>query len=56
MVSTLAPEAVLLAWQRLIRINLDSWKPEVAEWLHSDAAEPVLKELLVMVPCPPTLH
>ena len=50
------PETVLIAYQRLLQLNLESWKPEVADWLHSEAAEPVLKELLASVPCPNTLH
>lgn len=46
----------MLAFQQLMQLNWDSWKPEVAEWLHSEDAEPVLKELLLAVPCPATRH
>jgi len=49
-------QAAVLAYQQLLKLNWDSWKPEVAEWLHSEDAEPVLKELLVAVPCPAVLH
>ena len=50
------PEQVLNAYLRLIELNLGSWKPQVAAWLHSPEAEAPLKELLAMVPCSPTLH
>jgi len=49
-------EAAMVAYQRLLQLNWESWKPEVAEWLHSEDAEPVLKELLVAVPCSATVH
>lgn len=49
-------QAAVLAYQRLLQLNWESWKPEVADWLHSEDAEPVLKELLVAVPCSATLH
>ena len=42
--------------RELIQLNMESWKPEVNEWLHSEDAEPVLKELLVIVPCSGTVH
>jgi hypothetical protein len=51
-----ATEAALLAYQQLMQLNLESWRPEVAEWLHSEDAEPVLKDLLVAVPCARTMH
>ena len=51
-----ATQAALLAYQQLMQLNLESWRPEVAEWLHSEDAEPVLKDLLVAVPCPRTIH
>jgi hypothetical protein len=41
---------------RLIELNLGAWRPHVAEWLHSPEAEAPLKELLILVPCSPTLH
>jgi hypothetical protein len=50
------PEAVIQAYLRLVELNLGSWKPQVAAWLHSEEAEPSLKELLIMVPCSPTVH
>lgn len=50
------PQAALMAWQQLMLLNLESWKPEVAEWLHSEAAEPVLRDLLSAVPCPAVIH
>ncbi len=56
MLTAYAPEAVIQAYQRLIQLNMESWKPEVADWLHSEDAEPVLKELLAIVPCSVTLH
>jgi len=48
--------AVMRAWQRLLQLNLEAWKPEVAEWLHSEAAQPELREFLALVPCSTTLH
>jgi hypothetical protein len=50
------PEAVIQAFKRLVQLNLESHKPEVADWLHSEDAEPELKALLEMVPCSPTFH
>ena len=49
-------EAAVQAYRELLQLNWDSWKPEVAEWLHSEDAEPVLKELLAAVPSPAVLH
>jgi hypothetical protein len=49
-------QAAIQAYQQLLKLNWDSWKPEVAEWLHSEDAAPVLKELLAAVPCPAVLH
>jgi hypothetical protein len=56
MVTGYAPEAVIQAYRRLIQLNMESWKPEVNDWLHSQEAEPVLEELLAMVPCSGTVH
>jgi len=56
MVTGYAPEAVIQAYRRLIQLNMESWKPEVNNWLHSEEAEPVLEELLAMVPCSGTVH
>ena len=49
-------QAAVVAYQQLMQLNWESWKPEVADWLHSEAAEPVLKNLLAAVPCPAVLH
>ena len=56
MVTGYTPEAVIQAYRRLIQLNMESWKPEVNDWLHSEEAEPVLEELLAMVPCSGTVH
>ena len=56
MVTTIATEAVIRAYQRLIQLNMESWKPEVTDWLHSEEAEPELKALLEIVPCSTTIH
>ncbi len=50
------PLASIQAYLRLMELNLGSWRPHVAEWLHSEEAEEPLKQLLVMVPCSPTIH
>jgi hypothetical protein len=50
------PDAAINAYLRLMELNMASWKPQVAEWLHSDDAAPSLKQLLALVPCSPTLH
>jgi len=50
------PQAVILAYQQLIQLNLELYKPEVANWLHSEEAEPALKEMLVNVPCAGNIH
>jgi hypothetical protein len=50
------PDASIQAYLRLMELNLGSWRPQVAAWLHSREAEAPLKELLTMVPCSPTLH
>jgi len=44
------------AYLELVALNMRLWKPEVADWLHSEDAEAQLKQLLAVVPCPPTLH
>jgi len=49
--TTQVPEAVIQAYQRLVQLNLELHKPEVAQWLHSEDAEPALKEMLENVPC-----
>jgi len=50
------PDASIQAYLRLMELNFGAWRPQVAEWLHSQEAEAPLKELLTMVPCSPTLH
>jgi len=50
------PAAVVQAYLQLIQLNLSSWRPQVAEWLHSKEAEPSLRMLLLAVPCSPTIH
>ncbi len=56
LIANYGAQAAILAYQRLLQLNWESWKPEVADWLHSEDAEPVLKELLVAVPCSATVH
>ncbi len=52
MPDVIAPqEAALIAYRQLIAINLESWKPEVDAWLHSEAANEELQRLLAAVPC-----
>ena len=50
------PDAAIQAYLRLMELNLASWRPQIAQWLHSEEAEAPLKELLSLVPCSPTLH
>jgi len=50
------PDGAIHAYLKLIELNMTSWQPQVAEWLHSEDAEPSLKELLAIVPCSPTIH
>ena len=50
------PVAAINAHFRLMQLNFQSWKPDVEKWLHSDEAEASLQELLMNVPCSPTLH
>jgi len=45
------PVEVVNAWYQLMQLNLTSHQPKVTEWLHSEDADPVLKQLLVNVPC-----
>jgi hypothetical protein len=44
------------AWLELVALNMRLWRPEVADWLHSEAATAPLKQLLAVVPCPPEVH
>ena len=53
---TYLPPASVQAYRQLIELNLQSWKPEVADWLHSEDAGPVLESLLAHVPCSVTMH
>jgi hypothetical protein len=50
------PDFAIHAYLRLMALNMAAWRPQVAEWLHSEDAEPQLKELLAVVPCSPTIH
>ena len=50
------PEAIILAYQRLVQLNLKLHKPEVEDWLHSKEAEPALAEMLANVPCAGHIH
>lgn len=56
MVTNQAPQAVILAYQRLVQLNLELYRPEVENWLHSEDAEPALKEILANVPCAGHIH
>jgi hypothetical protein len=47
---------IVNAHLRLLALNFGSWKPEVEAWLHSEEAEAPLQELLIHVPCSPTIH
>jgi hypothetical protein len=49
-------EAEIRAYLRLLELNLASWKPQVAEWLHSEDSTTALRQLLAAVPCSPTRH
>jgi hypothetical protein len=50
------PAASVDAYRQLLALNLQMYKPEVADWLHSDEAEPVLMQILLNVPCSETVH
>ena len=50
------PPASVYAWQQLQDLNLQLNKPDVADWLHSEEASPVLATLLANVPCSVTEH
>jgi hypothetical protein len=49
-------DAAIQAYLQLMALNMRSWKPDVAAWLHSDAGHVALGQLLVVVPCSPTVH
>jgi hypothetical protein len=49
-------DAAIQAYLQLIALNMRSWQPDVAAWLHSDAGNEALGQLLVVVPCSPTVH
>jgi hypothetical protein len=49
-------QSAIHAYLELMALNLGSWRPEVAAWLHSADAESALRALLVAVPCSPTVH
>lgn len=44
------------AYFELVALNMRLWRPEVADWLHSDDAQAPLMQLLSIVPCSPTVH
>jgi hypothetical protein len=48
--------AAIHAYLELIALNLGSWRPDVAAWLHSEDGESALRALLAAVPCSPTVH
>lgn len=48
--------ASVFAYQQLLELNTQAWTPEIAEWLHSEEAEPLLSQILLNVPCSLTLH
>ena len=50
------PTEAIHAYLKLIELNLSGWKPQVEAWLHSEAAELPLQQLLAIVPCSPTVH
>jgi hypothetical protein len=50
------PDFAIKAYLDLVALNMGSWRPEVAKWLHSEDAEPSLRSLLAAVPCSPTVH
>jgi len=54
--ATELPAVALRAYIRLVELNLAAWRPQVAQWLHSSAAEEPLRELLEHVPCSATIH
>ena len=56
METTEFPAESIQAYLKLIELNMSGWKPQVAAWLHSDAAQMPLQQLLAVVPCSPTLH
>jgi hypothetical protein len=45
------PQAVIQAYEKLVKLNLELHKPEVEKWLHSDDSQPELKEMLLNLPC-----
>ena len=49
-------DAAIQAYLQLIALNMRSWKPDVAAWLHSEAGNEALGQLLLVVPCSPTVH
>jgi hypothetical protein len=50
------PAVSVEAYRQLLQLNIKSYKPEVADWLHSEEAETVLIRMLAAVPCSSTLH
>jgi len=56
METTYLNEASIHAYLELIELNMRAWRPEVAEWLHSEAGADALGKLLAIVPCSPSIH
>lgn len=48
--------AAIQAYLELVSLNMKSWRPEVAQWLHSEDAKGKLEQLLAVVPCSETIH
>lgn len=44
------------AYFELVSLNMQLWRPEVSDWLHSEDAQASLLKLLSLVPCSPTVH
>jgi hypothetical protein len=49
-------QKAIYAYLELIQLNMRSWRPEVAAWLHSEESAGQLAELLSIVPCSPSIH
>jgi len=49
-------DTAIQAYLQLMALNMRSWKPDVAAWLHSEAGHVAMSQLLIVVPCSPTVH
>jgi hypothetical protein len=56
MTSNQPPAEVIQAFYQPMELNLTSHQPKVEAWLHSEDANPVLKQLLINVPCARLMH